>query len=297
MISAAAMRVLEDANLFSEPLSYLFITPVIDVLIVLIWVMSILFAFLIKRSSKKQKWLPAMYSVIVLLALNLTYLAFYLSGPTSIKFIPSPMVFLLASLIPFVIYSVHYRYKKKLDPVLISSVGGLITVCFCSYFIAHWMLGNEWISVSKDLRPSILLIVVGLAVVITGLTYLIARYLRKRYGNASFFCNPINLSVIFAQLMDATATSIGIDRFSYIEKHWLPRILITQAEKLGLSYPATFVMLPIKLILVLVLLYFIDMLSRESESYTDPARLLKLVIFMIGLGPGIRDTLRIAMGI
>jgi uncharacterized membrane protein len=297
MIAAASLRVLEDAELFSPPLSYFFITPLIDLVIGLVGIASILFAILLRWSSRKQKWFPLFFGGVAYLTLNLFYLIFYFSGTTSVKLIPSPLIFLGASLLPFLICLLHYNYKRKVDPVVMSNIGGLLSLSFSFYFIGYWMTKGRWAEVGESPHPGIIWIVIGLAGAITGVIYLIAYGSKKRWEHASFYLFPINLLVIFAQLMDATATSIGMDWFGYVEKHWVPSALIGLVDKLGLAYPATLVMLPVKLGLVVLLIYFIDLLSKESESYANLGKLLKLVIFMLGLGPGIRDTLRITMGI
>jgi uncharacterized membrane protein len=297
MIAAASLRVLEDAELFLPPLSYLFITPFIDLLIALTGIVSVLFALLLKRSGKKKRWFPFFFGGVAYLVLNIFYLFFYFSSTTSVRLIPSPLIFLGASLIPFLVCFAHYNYKKKVDPMVMSSIGGLVVVSFSFYFIGYWLVRGRWAEIGESSHLWIILAVIGLAGAITGVIYLLAYGSTKRWKNASFYLYPINLLVIFAQLMDATATSIGMDWFGYTEKHWIPSALIGLADKIGLAYPATLVMLPIKLGLVVLLVYFIDLLSKESETYANFGKLLKLVIFMLGLGPGIRDTLRIAMGI
>jgi uncharacterized membrane protein len=116
-----------------------------------------------------------------------------------------------------------------------------------------------------------------------------------------FFANPINVIMIWGQASDGMMTSLGIDVFRYTEKHVLPAFLIQQVKALNLPAPfgdfsATLVMIPIKILIVLLVVWLID----SSIGENTPARhnligLVKLAIVMVGLSPGVRDAVRLAM--
>ena len=117
-----------------------------------------------------------------------------------------------------------------------------------------------------------------------------------------FFANPVNLIMVFGQASDGMMTSLGIDVFHYTEKHVLPAFLIAFVEGLNLplpfgDYSATIVMIPVKILIVLLVVWLIDYSAGED----NPARsnligLVKLAIIMVGLSPGVRDAIRLAMG-
>ena len=98
----------------------------------------------------------------------------------------------------------------------------------------------------------------------------------------------VNALVLDGQLLDATATSLGLTFLPYAEKHVLPNFLI---EATGTA----FVMYPLKLIVTIPVLFIIDQyLKNESKNLIG---LVKLAILTVGLAPAIRDTLRMSLGI
>ena len=104
----------------------------------------------------------------------------------------------------------------------------------------------------------------------------------KEYGQRT------PLILYFAHLLDAKATWLGIQEYGYAEKHVLPTFLI---EEFGTA----FVMIPLKIIVVTAALW---MLFSIKEDDDDPQAITLLMMFLItlGLAPGVRDMLRIALG-
>lgn len=101
-----------------------------------------------------------------------------------------------------------------------------------------------------------------------------------------FLDNRYNLAILYAHMLDASSTYIGVDWFGYYEKHVVPTILI------DLTGTAA-VMFPLKLLILLPVLSMID------ESMKDPTlrNLTKLALITLGLAPAVRNTLRLALGI
>ncbi len=93
-----------------------------------------------------------------------------------------------------------------------------------------------------------------------------------------------NISLISAHLWDASATFIGVRFYGYIEQHVLPRLFIE-------AYGA-WTMFPLKLIVVLPVIYIIDL--EEDEQLKN---IVKITIFALGFAPGTRDILRVIMGV
>lgn len=116
-----------------------------------------------------------------------------------------------------------------------------------------------------------------------------------------FFAMPINLIMLFGQASDGLMTSLGIDVFDYQEKHVLPSFLINLVDSLGLpaplgDYPTTLVMVPLKILIVLAVVWLIDVASvEEAGRRQNLIGLVKLAIVMVGLSPGVRDAVRLAM--
>jgi len=94
-----------------------------------------------------------------------------------------------------------------------------------------------------------------------------------------FLKNENNIYLIMSHIVDASATYVGIDFLGYSEQHVLPNFLINY---LGTSL----IMFPLKLIVIIPAIYIIDKELRYDEL---SRRFIKLVIFILGIGPAIRD--------
>jgi uncharacterized membrane protein len=101
-----------------------------------------------------------------------------------------------------------------------------------------------------------------------------------------FLGERFNRMIIYAHMLDASSTYIGVDWFSYYEKHVVPTLLI------NLTGTAA-IMFPLKLLILLPALSMID------KSINEPSfrNLTKLTLITLGLAPAVRNTLRLALGI
>ncbi|HLE47690.1 MAG TPA: DUF63 family protein, partial [Candidatus Thermoplasmatota archaeon] len=129
---------------------------------------------------------------------------------------------------------------------------------------------------------------------------------RKNFGvhpGMVFFAYPVNLIMVYGQSADGLMTSVGIDLFGYEEKHLVPGRLITLLGDAGLPeplglYPTTLVMVPLKFLIVLAVVWLIDLgQHQETGMRQNLVGLVKLAIIMVGLSPGVRDAVRLAMGV
>jgi uncharacterized membrane protein len=116
-----------------------------------------------------------------------------------------------------------------------------------------------------------------------------------------YYALPINLLMVFGQTADALMTTLGMDLYLYEEKHVLPAFLIEQVRDLDLPYPfgafpTALVMIPLKLLIVLLVVAAIDASAdRELAARQNLVNLVKLAIIMVGLSPGVRNAVRLAM--
>lgn len=97
--------------------------------------------------------------------------------------------------------------------------------------------------------------------------------------------DKFNLSVLLAHIFDASATFVAIDFYPYGEQHVLPNALI------GLTGTAL-VMFPLKIIVILFVLYVIDSYIEDKTI----KNMLKLAILILGISTGLRDLLSLIMG-
>ena len=101
-----------------------------------------------------------------------------------------------------------------------------------------------------------------------------------------FLGDRFNLMIIYAHMLDASSTYIGVDWFSYYEKHVVPTLLINLTGSAA-------IMFPLKLLILLPALSMID----RSLSEPSLKNLTKLTLITLGLAPAVRNTLRLALGI
>lgn len=99
------------------------------------------------------------------------------------------------------------------------------------------------------------------------------------------FPSRIDKYAIFSQLVDASATSIGIGIYGYWEQHPVPRFFM------DLFSP--YIIIPLKLIVVVLVLYIIN---KEIDNI-ELRNILKITIMSLGLAPGLRNLFRIVMGV
>jgi uncharacterized membrane protein len=101
--------------------------------------------------------------------------------------------------------------------------------------------------------------------------------------------------MIFGHQLDGVASYISIyDPFNmglpvYIEKHPASDLLLQ-------IWPPLFPI--VKFFLIVGIIYVLDILYKdELQSQKIFVNLLKIVIFILGFAPGLRDLLRVAMGV
>lgn len=121
----------------------------------------------------------------------------------------------------------------------------------------------------------------GLAAVITGVIYLAS----GASSATAIFRRRSNIAIIFAHLLDGSATFIGIDFYHFTEEHLLPDFLISLAG-------SAFVMIPLKIVVVLPILYLVERWRiEEGDSKAQEYYILKFMLFILGFGPGLRDAI------
>ncbi len=126
-------------------------------------------------------------------------------------------------------------------------------------------------------------IVVPLALVLSKLTQfngmMICMLLLAPFGLVLYLVKwkPENKLVSMAHIFDATATFTAIQFFGFSEQHIVPRLLMETLT------PVSFIVA--KVLVVAGILLLIDR-NSDDKNFNN---FLKLIIAIIGLGPGIRD--------
>jgi len=206
------------------------------------------------------------------------------------RMIQSDLQFLIVTpLIYFVIffYTVtvliisHYLEKRGLCNSYLKVYAGVgIFSVFCVALVLF-----AWGMTHTRIDLFVLGVIPLMATVATLLVFACMRYvLRWQYVT-----DPLYITLLFGQLLDASATSFGIDlhpSVQYIEQHVVGSALIEWTH-------TAFVMFPLKLVVLFPAIYVMEMYRKEA----NPAfwHLVLLAMIVVGLAPGIRDMTRMVL--
>ena len=142
-----------------------------------------------------------------------------------------------------------------------------------------------WGLTETQLDLVVLCIILAMATVTTALTYAGVRYLLKW----EYVKNPLYILLIFGHLLDASATSYGIDihPIRYVEQHVVGGALIDWTG-------TAFAMYPLKLAVLIPGIYILEMYRRENGE-SGLWYLLLLAMIVVGMAPGIRGMMRMVL--
>jgi uncharacterized membrane protein len=175
----------------------------------------------------------------------------------------------------------HFLERKGLCTSYIKVYAGVgIFSVFCvALFLLAWGLTNTQIDLF------VLIIIPLMAVVATLLIFACMKYILKW----QYVTDPLYIALIFGQMLDASATSYGIDlhpSVQYIEQHVVGSALIEWTH-------TAFVMFPLKLVVLFPAIYIMEMYRKEA----NPAfwHLILLAMIVVGLAPGVRDMTRMVL--
>ncbi len=97
------------------------------------------------------------------------------------------------------------------------------------------------------------------------------------------FKNPWVYSIFVAHFFDASATFIAVDYFGFWEEHVFENFLI---QKVGTAL----ILFPLKLIVLVIVIASIQKLVKKESL-----KFWYFAIFVLGMAPGIRDTLTVML--
>jgi len=156
---------------------------------------------------------------------------------------------------------------------------GVFSVIVTSLILVAWSTTHNGI----DLY--VLSIIPLMAVTATTLVWAFMRYVCKW----EYVRDPLYITLLFGQLLDASATSFGIDlhpALQYMEEHVVGSGLINLTG-------TAFVMFPLKLLVLFPAIYIMQLYRKEA----NPAfwHLVLLAMIVVGFAPGIRDMVRMVL--
>jgi len=280
IILGSTLRVLEDSGLYEKPLSYLFISPIIYVQVGIYFFIAMMLGIYMERSSRKVRLF-----VYAVLLIDAAYAILYILLAGKCSHPVHPLFMILFSAVSVIIF---LCMKKKDFATSMFSLG-LIFLLPSLYLVAEWIYGDRWGNFNQ-INPIIIPIVLLVSTSITFLVFVFARMSGSRV-----YSSGINLSLIFAHMIDgwtsyfAVVNPLGMD-IGYGEKHPVPFFLMNHFY--GLAYPLA------KLAIIAGVIYAMDVyLKDELGEKPLLSGLIKFFVLVLGLAPGLRDMLRIVMGI
>ena len=265
--------------------------------------MVIVALFLIYKLLKKLK-------IVVNWRFALALMPYIIFGPVSrvledsaffepplIYWFITPLIYLQITVYAIIFLLLGWYLEQKFKNSWITTnkilfLGGLIFLIPSFILIAGWIFGYQW-DTTTGVRFDVFLIAVALVLLIIGLVYLFASKFKGK-KDFSVYKNPLNLFMIAGHQIDGITSYISIkDPFMmglhYTEKHPASNLLL---EIWGPLFPI------VKFLLIIVVIYVFDILYKEElKNHITLVNILKIGILILGFSPGLRDLLRVTMGV
>lgn len=312
VVAGSLFHVMEDTGLFRAPLQYFFITPPIYLLFAAGGVASLVVGHYLRSVAERAGLDRALQKLWFILAIPvLAYLALWLKGWGQVTHYVNPVWVALFALATHAVASFRARRAGRIDP---TALVGQLSIGWILLALAYTVsfVGSPWHPQAPVLEAlwAPLLAAATAAAMFALATVMVGR--AERRGKARrrdfwlAFFQPINLLLLFSQMLDGFATAIGIDSGGYSEKHVLSKALIDltrdAGEGLGIGFlaehPTLFGFTTVKFAISLLVIGAIDGSARSEEERQGPLiGLVRFAIIMVGIGPGIRDFVRMALGV
>jgi uncharacterized membrane protein len=158
-------------------------------------------------------------------------------------------------------------------------LAGIMAVFVVSLVLLAWGINHTHIDLF------VLFIIPLMALTATVIVWAFMRYVLSW----KYIADPLYITLLFGQLLDASATSYGIDlhpSVQYVEQHVVGVALINLTG-------TAFVMFPLKLVVLFPAIYIMQLYRKEA----NPAfwHLVLLAMIVVGFAPGIRDMVRMVL--
>ena len=165
-----------------------------------------------------------------------------------------------------------------MDYIPVYSVTGIVAALVAAGVLVSFGIGNTVVD------AGVVAFIIGLGLLTTALVYAAMRYLLRW----EYAADPLYLALIFGQMLDASATSFGIDLhpLEYVEVHVVGSNLIAWTG-------TAFSMFPLKLLVLFPGIYILERFRNEGSPVLW--HLIVLAMITVGLAPGVRDMVRMML--
>lgn len=308
VVSGSVWHVVEDVGLFEAPLQYVFITPPIYLLFGAFGVLGFLIGHYLKYVAEQTDIHQALQKLWIIMAVGVlawSFLAVQEWG--QIGHYISPLWVAVFALAGFLVVRWRVVGTGRIDPAELTLILSIPAFLMVLLYIQQFMAGTWGAGPGPNALPSAVWVAPLGAAVVCAVVYVAAGPKAKQGSEGALaFRRPINLLLVFSQALDGFATALGIDLRGYEEKHVLSEAVRAGFERLahaigwdyGATHPTFFGFMPLKIIIALGVVYMIDVYSKEdAKKYPTFIGLVKFAIIMVGLGPGVRNMVRLSMGV
>ncbi|MEM4258324.1 MAG: DUF63 family protein [Candidatus Thermoplasmatota archaeon] len=287
-------RVLEDAEYFTEPFVFWFISPLIYFQIAGYALSFVCIGWYLQKNADNYHHIRSITDVIfIVLFVNIFYSVLWTLGCTYGKVILHPGLFLFLSLSAFVPLIYHVYKKRKITVNTMVFSGGMLFFLPSLYLVGLWIIGENW-SHTAGVRFDVFILIFVLVASVTSIVYLVSVLYKQKSWSAPYR-QPLNLAMIIGHLIDGWTSYIsiydplGMGLLAYEEKHPASNFLLE-------IWPPLFPI--VKFCLIVVVIYLFDIAYKEElRNHQHLVHLLKIGILILGFSPGMRDLLRVTMGV
>jgi len=294
VVLGAVARSLEDAGLFAQqgPLVYMFISPFIYMLEGLSVLGLVVAAWAVERRSERRGARSAMpYAVAILAALNVPPAIVHAVAPDQMMAHAPYLLLPVMSAIGAVALWWRARATGVVGMRAQLLVSGTVLSALAASYVASWAWTGPWVPSERPTHPSEMLVVLFIAFACAAATLALYLALSRRMPWARALVSPVATVLFLSHYIDGAATYRGLDVYGYGEKHVLPSLLVDAAGTAA-------VMLLLKFLVVTAVVYLLDVAYKEDLDRSPTlAWLVKVAVLVLGLAPGIRDALRLSMGV
>jgi uncharacterized membrane protein len=133
--------------------------------------------------------------------------------------------------------------------------------------------------------PFPIILILGVTILWAAVFYLPRNLFTQKIPSFNKLFSIANTGILSAHFLDATATVTALSLFGYLEQHVVPRLFFPLI--------GPFAMFFLKVLVVLPVLWIVDRYAEEG----DFKNFLKIVILILGLAPGMRDMIRLGVGV
>lgn len=204
-----------------------------------------------------------------------------ITGPAKFLLITPLIYFVLFAFTVTMMFASLFLVKRGVYGSFNTLYGGAGTFALIvsSLLLVAWGMSHNGIDLF------ILCIIPLMALCATTIVWAFMRYVLSW----TYVTDPLYIVLLFGQLLDASATSYGIDlhpSVQYVEQHVVGSALIDVTG-------TAFVMYPLKLVILFPAIYVMELYRKEANAAFWHLVLLAMIV--VGFAPGIRDMVRMVL--